>query len=176
MQVHELAAKSANFADLTIDASSLYLLAAPSTPDEAREAVIERSERGETLTHAEVKKMIADAAAKDDGAHAKAIAAERERTEKRIAKLTAEAEQKRAALEADHRRRKCLLPKRSASSNDGLPHAISSMEFFSLTDTSQVTARKWRLPMAHLLLHHMASSNQSRRRSLSLRNLGRKSG
>jgi hypothetical protein len=30
-QLHELASKSAKFADLTVDASSLYLLAAPST-------------------------------------------------------------------------------------------------------------------------------------------------
>jgi hypothetical protein len=48
-----------------LSAKALYLLAAPSTPDEVREAVAERSERGETLTHAEVKKMIAEAAAKD---------------------------------------------------------------------------------------------------------------
>jgi hypothetical protein len=40
--------KSPNLGNLAVDASSLYLLAAPSTPDEAREAVIERSERGET--------------------------------------------------------------------------------------------------------------------------------
>lgn len=39
MQVHELASKSAKFADLTVDASSLYLLAAPSTPDEVRDHV-----------------------------------------------------------------------------------------------------------------------------------------
>jgi hypothetical protein len=48
-----------------LSAKALYLLAAPSTPDEVREAVAERSGRGETLTHAEVKKMIAEAAAKD---------------------------------------------------------------------------------------------------------------
>jgi hypothetical protein len=47
-----------------LSAKALYLLAAPSTPDDVREAVAERSERGE-LTHAEVKKMIAEAAAKD---------------------------------------------------------------------------------------------------------------
>jgi hypothetical protein len=73
VRVHELG-KNRNFRDLNIGVSSLYLLAAPSTPDEVREAVVERSERGETLTHAEVKKMIADAADKDDVVHAKAIA------------------------------------------------------------------------------------------------------
>lgn len=61
MRVGELAAKSEKFSDLNIGISSLYLLAAPSTSDEVREAVVERSERGETLPHAEVKKMIADA-------------------------------------------------------------------------------------------------------------------
>jgi hypothetical protein len=56
MEVHAITLKSANLADLTVDASSLYLLAAPSTSDEVREAVVE------------VKKMIADAADKDDAA------------------------------------------------------------------------------------------------------------
>ena len=49
--------------NMTIDIEALAQLAAPSTSDEIREAVIERSERGEMLTHAEVKKMIAEAAA-----------------------------------------------------------------------------------------------------------------
>ena len=50
------------------DLSSLYLLAAPSTPTEVVEAVAGRSEKGETLTLAEAKTMIAEVEAKNVGA------------------------------------------------------------------------------------------------------------
>ena len=42
MRVHEFG-KSKNFLDLNLPVSGLYLLAAPSTPDEARQQVIERA-------------------------------------------------------------------------------------------------------------------------------------
>ena len=42
MCVHELAIKSGNLQDLELPVSGLYLLAAPSTPEEARAAVVER--------------------------------------------------------------------------------------------------------------------------------------
>jgi DUF3102 family protein len=50
MAVHELAAKNANFANLSLPVSGLYLLAAPSTPDEARAKVIEQAKDGKALT------------------------------------------------------------------------------------------------------------------------------
>jgi hypothetical protein len=50
--------KSANVADLAIDVSSVYLLAAPSTPEEARAEVLSRGEAGEVLPHAEVKRIV----------------------------------------------------------------------------------------------------------------------
>jgi hypothetical protein len=53
--------KSANLADLAIDISSVYLLAAPSTPDQAREAVLSRLESGEALSLAEVKRAVSKA-------------------------------------------------------------------------------------------------------------------
>lgn len=58
MQVHEMATKSVKFTDLNLPVSGLYLLAAPSTPDEAREAVIERAANGEALSLKEVQRMI----------------------------------------------------------------------------------------------------------------------
>jgi hypothetical protein len=61
MSVADLAAKSATVADLSIPMKGLYLLAAPSTPAEVTEAVIERAEAGDTPTAAEIKQMIADA-------------------------------------------------------------------------------------------------------------------
>lgn len=45
MQAHELSLKSANFADLNIGMSGLYLLAAPSTPDETRRTCTEPHRR-----------------------------------------------------------------------------------------------------------------------------------
>jgi hypothetical protein len=48
----------ANVAQLDIAASALYLLSAPSTPDTARAAVIERAETGERITHQAVKQLI----------------------------------------------------------------------------------------------------------------------
>lgn len=50
--------KSANFADLSIAPSALYLLAAPSTPDEAREEAIERAEQGEVVSHAMAQEIV----------------------------------------------------------------------------------------------------------------------
>lgn len=52
--------KSANFADLKIGTSALYLLAAPSTPEPVRVEAIRRAEAGETITHTAAKKMIID--------------------------------------------------------------------------------------------------------------------
>jgi hypothetical protein len=62
MRVYELSkSKSANFADLDLSISTLYLLAAPSTPEPVREEIIERAEAGEKITHKEVKQTIARA-------------------------------------------------------------------------------------------------------------------
>jgi hypothetical protein len=47
-----------NLADLSLPVSGLYALAAPNTPDEAREAVIERAQNGERLSVKDVKNLI----------------------------------------------------------------------------------------------------------------------
>jgi hypothetical protein len=61
MQAHEFAlAKSDKLADLSIGVSSLCLLAAPSTPNEARDEIIRRAQAGETIPAAEAKRIIAD--------------------------------------------------------------------------------------------------------------------
>jgi hypothetical protein len=59
MQVGELA-KSRNLRDLNLPISSLYLLAAPSTPEKARQQVIEQAGNGERLSISDVKKLIDD--------------------------------------------------------------------------------------------------------------------
>src|SRR5262249_4696146 len=52
--------KSANFADLKLPVSALYLLAAPSTSEKVREEVLERAKAGEAMSLAEVKEIISD--------------------------------------------------------------------------------------------------------------------
>jgi DUF3102 family protein len=58
MRAYELSLKSPKFADLALPLSGLYLLAAPSTPPEARDEIIERAEAGEALPVAEVKRVV----------------------------------------------------------------------------------------------------------------------
>jgi hypothetical protein len=64
MQVAEAVGKNNKLLDLNIGVSSLYLLAAPSTPPEAVETVIERAKTGEKVTGAEVKKVVHEAKSK----------------------------------------------------------------------------------------------------------------
>jgi hypothetical protein len=58
MSVHEMALKSENFSDLDLPISGLYLLAAPSTPAEARTTIIARAQTGESVSVAVVKRVI----------------------------------------------------------------------------------------------------------------------
>jgi hypothetical protein len=86
--------KVRNFSTLDVPVSALYLLAAPSTPDEAREAVVTAAADGDRLTHAEVKEIVAKAVADarleqqqttDDAAQAVAeLKAEYERREREV--------------------------------------------------------------------------------------------
>src|SRR5262245_18436052 len=57
INVYEMS-KSNKLLDLELPISGLYLLAAPSTPKEARDQVIERAQAGETVPVAEVKRTI----------------------------------------------------------------------------------------------------------------------
>ncbi len=50
--------KSVNFTDLNVGTSALYLLAAPSTPQAARDEAIQLAETGETVTHAKAKEIV----------------------------------------------------------------------------------------------------------------------
>ena len=49
---------------MNLDVSSLYLIAAPTTPPEARDEVIRRAEAGEAVPRAEVKRVVQEAKAK----------------------------------------------------------------------------------------------------------------
>jgi protein gp37 len=60
MNVYELN-KSNNLLDLNVADSSLYLLAAPSTPESACAEVINRAESGDRLKHADVQAIIENA-------------------------------------------------------------------------------------------------------------------
>lgn len=50
--------KTENFSDLSIAPSALYLLAAPSTPDEAIDEALERAEQGEVITHSTAQEIV----------------------------------------------------------------------------------------------------------------------
>jgi hypothetical protein len=52
--------RNASFADLRIQPSAAYFLAAPSVPDEARQTAIQKAESGEEITFAAAKKIVAE--------------------------------------------------------------------------------------------------------------------
>ena len=59
IQVYELTQRRSNLEHLDLPVSAFYLLAAPSTPEEATTEIIERAEAGDQVTTAEVKTAIA---------------------------------------------------------------------------------------------------------------------
>jgi hypothetical protein len=59
MRAYDLHCKSEKFADLDLPVSAFYLLAAPSTPDKALEEVAMRVGKGNGVSVAEVKDIIA---------------------------------------------------------------------------------------------------------------------
>jgi Protein of unknown function (DUF3102) len=61
VHVFEATGKFPKFGNLSLPISGLYLLAAPSTPDDAREEVIARVETGERLSLAEVQRLVEEA-------------------------------------------------------------------------------------------------------------------
>jgi hypothetical protein len=63
INVHKLQGKFEKISDLSLPVSGLYPLARPSTPEAARQEVIDRIERGETFSVAEVEHTIAEAKA-----------------------------------------------------------------------------------------------------------------
>jgi hypothetical protein len=65
LNVAEMCAESAH---IQIDSKeALYLLAEPSTPDEARQAAIERAEAGERITHSTAKNIVSEHKNGNDG-------------------------------------------------------------------------------------------------------------
>ena len=59
IQVHALSDQIPQLAEFNLPISGLYLLAAPSTPDEARVAIIERAKAGEAVSTKTIKNTIA---------------------------------------------------------------------------------------------------------------------
>ena len=58
INVYETFGERANLAQLDIASSALYLLAAPSTPDELRKEVLLKAKEGEKITHKELRSEI----------------------------------------------------------------------------------------------------------------------
>jgi hypothetical protein len=65
--------KTEIIADLTIQPTAAYLLAAPTVPDEAREKAVERAEAGEQITTAIAKEILAETRKKKRPRRQKAI-------------------------------------------------------------------------------------------------------
>ena len=61
MAVAEQFGKTATIADLPIQPTAAYLLAAPSVPDEARQVAVEKAEAGEEITVATAREIVAEA-------------------------------------------------------------------------------------------------------------------
>jgi len=58
IHIYEASAKNGKFPILGVPLSALYLLAAPKTPDEAREEVIRRVEAGEKMSLAKITEVV----------------------------------------------------------------------------------------------------------------------
>ena len=58
INVYEAFGERANLAQIDIATSALYLLAAPSTPQEVRNEFLQRAKEGETVTHKELRQVI----------------------------------------------------------------------------------------------------------------------
>jgi hypothetical protein len=69
--------KTEIISDLTIQPTAAYLLAAPSAPDEALEAAIERAEAGEQITTAVAKEILAETRKKRRPKRKKALSADK---------------------------------------------------------------------------------------------------
>ena len=69
--------KSAKFADLPIQPSAAYLLAAPAVPDEARQVAVEKAEAGEEITFATAREIVAEAKKKRRPRRQKAVPADK---------------------------------------------------------------------------------------------------
>jgi hypothetical protein len=71
IQIYELAEERSNLDHLDLSVSAIYLLAAPSTPESARDEIIERAASGERLSHAGVQATIAEAKGRQEPAKPK---------------------------------------------------------------------------------------------------------
>ena len=107
MRVYELGAKSKTVLDLDIPVRGLYLLAAPSTPDEAREAVIERAQNGEALSLKEVQGMIAEARDKEAAA-----------AKQTVTELKAEAKRREESVRAEYAGKVVVSPEKLAKETE----------------------------------------------------------
>jgi len=58
INVYETFAERANLAQIDIATSALYLLAAPSTPQNVRNEFMQRAKEGETVTHKSLRRVI----------------------------------------------------------------------------------------------------------------------
>jgi hypothetical protein len=110
ISVSELAGKYDKLSDLTVPVSSLYLLAAPSMPPEARQAVIEAA-ADDRLTHEQVKEIVEKVKA-ETGADLQAQIAQKQ---DEITKLIASHGRKEAEIRKSYEGKVVLSPDQLAA-------------------------------------------------------------
>ena len=128
INVYELS-KSNNLLDLDVPLSGLYLLAAPSTPEEARDEIVTRAKAGERISVTETKRVVEHSRARNPLAPRDDIgpqsAGETARKDARIEELQTEKrrlEMENASLQARNERleREVLLAHSGIATPEGL--------------------------------------------------------
>lgn len=139
--------------DLSLPMNSLRLLAAPSTPEEARAAVIERAENGERFTHDQIKEMVEVAAL--------------ERAAEKVAEAQRAADDREAAVRAEYAGRLFMEPAELESAIakelEPLREILADRETELAKFREREKARR-KKAKEHLEAHaeeHLASSKQS---------------
>jgi hypothetical protein len=107
INVHKLTGKSEKFSNLSLPVSGLNLLAAPSTPNEARDEIMERAEVGKPVTVADVKQTIAAAKGRQQPAHKPRKASKPHKPELDDVEVSAAARKAAAAIEDQQLDRVC---------------------------------------------------------------------
>ena len=155
IRVHDLAqkAKIENFSNLSLPVSGLYLLAAPSTPAEAREEIIERAGGGEKVSIAEIKKTITKTKPpKSNKPTAAAVPATVEPTTPRASVETSATADARPDLQPE-----------ASGKTDSTPQCDAVRDGWCLGETTTATATRHHGRTGGRCTRHAAHAGDSRR-------------
>jgi hypothetical protein len=118
MSLNRLQGQIPQIAEYDLPVSGLYMLAAPNTPDEARDAVIERAQNGEALSLKDVQRMIQEARDKDAEQREKQREVDAASVRKTIAELKAEAARREEIVRAEYADKIVVSPEKLAEETE----------------------------------------------------------